>query len=99
MSASVTHKLLSPITTTFTAADGTERREVITELTFRKPKAKVLRVLDTVKGEVAQTIALIAAITGQPQLVIDELDPEDLEACGKVIEGFFPNSPRTGKRR
>lgn len=91
--------LKHPITLTFKGPNGEEREEIVTELSFKRLKAKMLRVMDGVKGEGSQAIALIATMTGQPIKVIDELDGEDLEAAGEVIESFFPNSPRIGKRR
>lgn len=99
MSQSVTIQLKSPITTTFKGQDGRERQETVTELVLSRPKAKTLRIIDQVSGEVAQTLALIAALSGQPAMVVDELDPEDMEAVAIAIEGFFTSTRGTGRRR
>ena len=92
----VTHPLKHKIVLTKRSSQG-ETTEEITELTLRRPKAKDLRIMDKPMGEVAKTIELIAALSGHPTKVIDEVDGEDLEALGKVIEGFTPPGQPTGQ--
>lgn len=96
MSAPVIYQLKHPITTV-NRGGGQEREEQITEFTLRRIKAKDLRVTDDHAGDVAKTLALLARITGQPVLVIDELDAEDLTALQDKVEGFLPPGLLTGK--
>ena len=90
------YTLLYPITTTFKGPDG-EREETITELVIRRPVAGDLRVTDSVTGDVAKSLALLARITGVDQRALDKLDTVDLTALGEVIEGFTKAGPQIGK--
>jgi len=70
--------------------------EEIHELTFRPVNMKTLRVLDSAKGEINQTVRLIAAITRLPPSAIDTMDARDLDAVNEAMIPFLPASLRTG---
>ena len=90
------HTLVHPLSVTFKGPDG-EREETITEVIVRRPKGKDLRVADQYPGEVAQSLALMARLTGLDPKQVDELDAEDIAAIGAIIESFTPPGLRTGK--
>lgn len=80
-----------------TRVDGQEKETPVTELTFPPPgfvmKARDLRCVDGHKGEVSQTIALIAHLTGEPVAVIDDLASDDFEKAASLVEGFRSGRP------
>lgn len=94
--AEVTHPLLVPVTITKRRSNE-EIVERIEELTVRRPKAKDLRIMDRPGGDVGKTIELLAALTGQPVKVIDELDQADMEALSAILENFTPPGRATGE--
>lgn len=69
----------------------------VSELSFARPKAKQLRVIDQHKGEMAMLLALLGVLTGQPQKVIDELDADDLGEAVEIVKGFFGKFLPTGE--
>lgn len=70
--------------------------ETISELVFRKPKAKDFRSVP-MEPNMGDILNLVGKLSGQPPSVIDELGTEDMmEACAKV-SGFFPAGLGTGK--
>ena len=89
--AKVTHTLAYPIEVTKRAGGSKEKVETVTEITLDLPerlKAKHLRFTDGAKGEIGKTLALLAAFSGQPVKVLDELDAKDLEALAAHLESF-----------
>ena len=63
---------------------------LITELRFRKPKAKDLRKLNMTNMTMGDILDLVAMLTNQPRSLIGELDPkEDLEKVMAVIGDFL----------
>lgn len=57
------------------------------ELTFGRRKAKHLLKMDAVKGEIAKSFALYAAMADVPFQVIEELDGDDYE---RIAEETLP---------
>lgn len=96
MSAAAAIVLKHPITCTLKGPEG-DREETISEVTLRRIKGKDLRVVDTVTGEVAATLALISKISGLPIAQVDQLDAEDIAVIGAMIEDFMPPGLLTGK--
>lgn len=95
MSAPAIYPLKHPVTITLRGPDG-ERQETVSEVTLRRVKGKDLRATDDHSGEIAKTLALLAKITSQPMVVIDELDAEDIAGLGEKLDDFLPASLRTG---
>lgn len=89
MSETATLPLKHPITVTL-RGNGGEREETIATLSLRKPKARDMRALDSVKGDASRLIALAARLTGHPEKIIDELDGEDFVTLGQLVARFFP---------
>lgn len=87
---SVSVTLLYPIT---------KGKETWTEFTFRRPKLKDLRVANKA-GEDPLTVAaaLMCALSGQAQTLIDDLDAADAEVCGVVCRFLQQARPRTGPK-
>ncbi len=83
--------LKTPVTLTI----GNEDRQV-TELIFRAPKAKDLRIRDRASGDVDAVIRLIATLTGEDIKVIDELSADDFAAAAEIVASFMETSPKTG---
>lgn len=91
-----TLQLNNPIVSTLKAPDGQERKETVSELTFRAPTARDMLVLDNVPGEVARGIALIAVLTGLTERQIGNMAADDFVRAGAVIAGFMPSGLLTG---
>jgi hypothetical protein len=70
--------------------------ETVAELHVRKPKAKDLRGIPAEHRLVDHQLLLIVRLTGQPDVVIDELSLEDLEGVSSIIDGFTQPGPVTG---
>lgn len=94
MSESVVYELKHPIEVK--AKDGDEVVEKITSLTLKRPKGKHLKAMDKAQGENAKVLALIAACSGQPPSVTDELDAEDFAGLAEIVESFFGGRLPTG---
>jgi hypothetical protein len=90
-----TYKLRDPITTRFRSPDG-EREEILEEVTVRQPKARDLRAVDKHQGQVAQSLAMIAALTGLTNARVDELSVFDVGQLGEIVEGFMGPGLPTG---
>ena len=73
-SATVTVSLEYPITF---------KEKEITEITFRRRKAKDLIAMDSVKGENRKFMAMLASMADQPLPVIEALDGDDFD---EVVE-------------
>lgn len=71
--------------------------ETIADIVLTRPKGKHLKAMDKVQGDVAQTLALIAAVANQPPTVMDLLDAEDFAELGEIVSGFFGGRRPTGK--
>lgn len=95
MSEPIRRELKHPLTLTLRGPEG-ERQEILSEVTFRRIKAKDLRATDDFAGDVAKSIALLSKSTGLPVAQIDELDVEDFVALSEVLEDFLPPGLRTG---
>ena len=72
--------------------------ETITELKFKKPKAKHFRKLSTSDGMDA-TLTLASKLCDQTPSVLDELSVDDMAEVIEVIDGFLPDSLKTGSKR
>ena len=59
--------------------------KVYNELVFKRPKASALVAMDAARGDVAKTMAFLAALAGVPIPVIHELDVADLARLGEEI--------------
>lgn len=92
------YKLLHPITVTLREAGGAEREEVITEFDLPRVKGKHLRATDGIpeSDRMRFLFALLGALTGHPARVFDELDGEDIEALGEVLQGPTQPGQQTG---
>lgn len=74
--------------------------ETVTQIVVKRPKFKHLKFIndmDSITGD--EFGQLLSKLTGQPSDVIDELDAEDLEEIGEVVEGFLKRGKKTGKKK
>lgn len=89
-----TYKLMFPVT----YKDDAGNDATVAELKLRRPKAKDMRLLERVQndggGDIAASLALLAAINGLPEAAIDELDAEDVMELSGVLLGFLPEKLR-----
>lgn len=97
MNGPLSHTLACPITMTFNSGKPDERTETVAEVTIRAPKARDMRVVDKHTGQVAQSLAMIAQLTGLAIMQVDELDVVDVTAIGDIIEGFTKPGPPIGQ--
>ena len=88
-------RLVQPVTYLHGRGEG---ERTLTELTVAKCiKGKHLKKMDQAKGDVAQALALHAAVADIPVHAMDELDVRDIELLNAVMEPFLPKSHRTGQ--
>lgn len=71
--------------------------EVISELHFRKPKARDLKVMKG-KGGMSDLLDLAAALSDQPPSVIGEMGIDDTMEVVQVIGVFMNVGPQTGEQ-
>lgn len=73
--------------------------ETVETVSLRRPKVRDMRAIEEAKdeGEIGQTIALIAAITGLKPEIIEEFDAEDYVALSERIADFFPQGQPQGR--
>jgi hypothetical protein len=94
VSQATTYKLLLPVT----YKDDAGSEATVAELKLRRPKAKDMRLLERVQneggGDIAASLALLAAINGLPEAAIDELNAEDVMEFSGVLLGFLPEKLR-----
>lgn len=87
--------LVEPVTYLHGRVEG---ERTLTELTVTKRlKGKHLKKMDHVKGDIAQALALHAAVAGVPERAIDELDVRDIELLNVVMEPFLPKPHKIGQ--
>lgn len=72
--------------------------DTITELRFRKPKAKDFRGFPAGPPAMDDILTLISRLSGQPTAIIDELGAEDLEEVSAIVGDFMPAGPPTGAK-
>ena len=70
--------------------------ETITELQFRKPRAKDFRPLPIEGQTVGQVLDVMGKLCGQPPVVMDELSAEDFGEVAALFSTFMPVGPTTG---
>jgi hypothetical protein len=86
--------LVEPITYKHSKLDG---ERTLTELHLpKKVKGKHMKAMDKAAGEISQSFALVAAMTGVPPHAMDELDALDFDLVMAVLDPFLPKSRRTG---
>lgn len=82
-------KLTSPFT-----FDG----KTYNEVTVNNPKVRDLRLLDQDGKDVEKSITLASALTGLPDLVIEEISGYDWQKIQEAIAYFLKNAPKTTKK-
>lgn len=77
-------------------------KEVVTELTLRNPRAKDMRAFDQIgadgHGGISAIIDFIAACSGRPPRLIEQMSAEDFMELQVWVGKFVPDGPRTGER-
>jgi hypothetical protein len=92
-----TYTLKHPLTVTIkNHGDGSERQELITEVTFRKPLTGDLLAMDGKDGDRAGVFAFIAAISNLSYHQIIRLEIEDGRALLRKANGFLSGGRETG---
>lgn len=94
MNEPTTYKLKYPIE--IRDKDSGAVTETITEFTIKRPKGKQLRATDRAEGDVARSLALIAAVSDQPPSIMELLDAEDFVALGDIVGDFFGARQKAG---
>ncbi|TIW97785.1 phage tail assembly protein [Mesorhizobium sp.] len=79
------HPLVEAIT-----IDGRE----VTEAVLRRIKGKDIRDMERHESDLDKTAFIICRLAGWPPEAFDELDAEDIDALGKIIEGFMGRRKR-----
>lgn len=91
------YTLLYPVTLTFRQANGETREETIAHIELRRPTAKEMRLVDKASGMVGMVIAMLAALSGHDEAVIERIDAEDFAVLAEMVSDFLPNGPTAGK--
>lgn len=90
---STEYQLLEPITF---------GKEIVTELSLRSPRAKDMRAFDQIgadgRGAISAVIDFIAACSGRPPRLIEQMGAEDFGALQDWVGKFVPDGPATGGR-
>ena len=72
-------------------------KELISELTIRRPRAKDLRKMDnSVGGAIEKGLVMVTDCSRRAKLEIDELDGADVVLCTEVLGFLQQPPPRTG---
>lgn len=71
--------------------------ETVTELDLRAPKARDFRKMP-MQPTMGDIMDLIAALSGRPPSVVDEMHVEDLAEVANAVAGFFGTGPATGPK-
>lgn len=71
--------------------------ETVSELKFKKPKAKHLRGLDLGKMNVDDFLKLASNLTAEPPSTLDELSFKDLAEVTGVMNSFLDDFLKDGK--
>lgn len=72
------------------SAPVTKGERTVTELTFQDPKVRHLMAVDGYDpNSAAATVALVSALTGEPELLIRELPPEDWQKIHKKAQSVY----------
>jgi Phage tail assembly chaperone proteins, E, or 41 or 14 len=70
---------------------------IVSELQFRRPKGKDLRKLPP--EESLNTVLILARLlSGQPDVLFDEMDVIDVQGVAEHIAGFMPSGSATGQK-
>lgn len=71
--------------------------ELVSELRFRRPKAKDFRRIKSDGHDFDMILTLAGRLCGQPSQVIDELGLEDMQEVIELVGGFMPSGLATGE--
>lgn len=74
------------------AAEGAQP-ELLTEVAVRSARGRDLLAMDTVSGQVAKAMVLLARLTGIDRTVLSDLHVNDFEAPSNMIGGASPAKP------
>ena len=86
MAAKIAHTLIEPV-----EVDGVEKKTI----ELRRLKGKDLKAMDDHGGSnIDKLLATIQRLSGWPPEAMLELDGADIEALGKIIEGFMGRKGR-----
>lgn len=72
--------------------------ETVTELKFKKPKAKHLKALRLGNADMSDMLTIVSRLTGQPSTVVEELSWEDALEAVAFVGKFLPAGPETGEK-
>lgn len=67
--------------------------QTITELTFRRLKAKDMRRLGAAPNDEERGLIMISCAADLPMEVIDEMDVDDVVAATEALSDFLPQTP------
>lgn len=97
MAAQTAHTLKYPVKLQFQQADGSIREDTISHVSLRRPTGKEMKLID-VYGErkIHMMHAMIAALSGIDEDVVDRIDAEDLVALYDKVADFLPDIQSTG---
>lgn len=96
MSQEIVVKLQHPVKYQGDKFEGGGERE-LTEIRLpSRIKAKHLRAMDREKGEMGKALALVQAMTGLPQVAVDEIDSVDVVAITEALASPLSGLPGTG---
>ena len=97
-----THQLKHPIVLETKPADGSEPREEELKgegfcVVVRRPKGKDLLVFDDHRdAPMAGVMAMLTRLSNLDAIEIANLDAEDFEELGNLLDRGAPSSPKTG---
>ena len=72
--------------------------ELTTKLLLEKPRMKHLKRIDSVKGDISQTVALLAILANVPNSAVEEITIADIrQRVEPVLDALMGESQKTGE--
>lgn len=98
MAAQLAHTLKYPVKLQFQQADGSVREDTISHVPLRRPTGTEMKLLDLYGNRrIHMMHAMIAALSGMDEDIVDRIDAEDLLALYDKVGDFLPDIQPTGE--
>lgn len=98
MAAQTAVPLKYPVKLQFQQADGSIREETISHVSLRRPTGTEMKLLDLYGNRrIHMMHAMIAALAGIEEGIVDRMDAEDLMVLYDKVGDFLPDIQSTGE--
>lgn len=98
MAAQTAISLKYPVKLQFQQADGSIREDTISHVPLRRPTGTEMKMLDLFGNRrIHMMHAMIAALAGIEEDIVDRMDAEDLLVLYDKVGDFLPDTQSTGE--